>query len=145
MCYHEPVTVIVVDTSIFVAAMLGPAGASREVLRRCLKRSYRPLMGAALMNEYDAVLSRAALFKKCALTAEERDELLDAFLKVCQWTRIYYTWRPNLPDEADNHVVELAIAGGAEAIVTKNVKDFKGAELRFTDLRILRPEDLIAE
>lgn len=54
-------------------------------------------------------------------------------------------WRPNLPDEADNHVVELAIAGGAEAIVTKNVKDFKGAELRFTGLRVLRPEDLIAE
>lgn len=138
-------TVIVVDTSVFVAALLGPAHASREVLRRCLKRSYRPLMGTALMNEYDAVLSRAALFKKCALTAEEREELLDAFLNVCQWTRIYYTWRPNLPDEADNHVVELAIAGGAEAIVTKNVKDFKGAELRFTGLRVVRPEDLIAE
>lgn len=138
-------TVIVVDTSIFVAALLGPAGASREVLRRCLRGSYQPLMGAALMNEYDAVLSRAALFKKCALTAEQREELLDAFLNVCRWTRIYYTWRPNLPDEADNHVVELAIAGGAEAIVTKNVRDFKGAELRFTGLRVVRPEDLIAE
>ncbi|MGH8507850.1 MAG: putative toxin-antitoxin system toxin component, PIN family [Gammaproteobacteria bacterium] len=138
-------TVIVVDTSIFVAALLGPAGASREVLRRCLRGSYQPLMGAALMNEYDAVLSRAALFKKCALTAEQREELLDAFLNVCRWTRIYYTWRPNLPDEADNHVVELAIAGGAEAIVTKNVRDFKGAELRFTGLRVVRPEGLIAE
>lgn len=90
-------------------------------------------------------LSRAALFKKCALTAEQREELLDAFLNVCRWTRIYYTWRPNLPDEADNHVVELAIAGGAEAIVTKNVRDFKGAELRFTGLRVVRPEGLIAE
>jgi hypothetical protein len=30
-------------------------------------------------------------------------------------------WRPNLRDEGDNHLVELAIAGGAEAIVTYNV------------------------
>jgi putative PIN family toxin of toxin-antitoxin system len=139
------VTVIVVDTSVFVAALLGPGGASREVLRRCLVRRYEPVMGAALIHEYEAVLSRAALFKKCVLTAEEREELLDAFFSVCRWTRIYYMWRPNLPDEADNHLVDLAIAGGAEAIVTKNVKDFKGAELRFTGLRILRPADLIAE
>ena len=138
-------TVIVVDTSVFVAALLGPGGASREVLRRCLMRHYEPLMGAALINEYEAVLSRAALFEKCLLTAQEREELLDAFLSVCRWTRIYYLWRPNLPDEADNHVVELAIAGGAEAIVTRNVKDFKGAELRFTGLRVFCPEDLIAE
>jgi hypothetical protein len=79
------------------------------------------------------------------LTAKEREELLNAFLSVCHWTRIYYIGRPNLPDQADNHGVELAIAGGAEAIVTKNIKDFEGAELRFSGLRILRPEDLIAE
>ncbi|MGH8658745.1 MAG: putative toxin-antitoxin system toxin component, PIN family [Gammaproteobacteria bacterium] len=137
--------VIVLDTSVFVAALLGPAGASREVLRRCLKRRYHPLMGATLFHEYEAVFSRRALFEKCMLTAQEREELLDAFLTVCRWTRIYYLWRPNLPDEADNHVVELAIAGGAEAIVTKNVKDFKGAELRFASLRVLPPEDLIVE
>lgn len=137
-------TLIVVDTSVFVAALLGPVGASREVLRRCLKRSYQPLMGAALIHEYEAVLSRAAVFRKCVLPAEEREELLDAFLSVCRWTRIYYMWRPSLPDEADNHVVDLA-AGRAEVIVSKNVKDFEGAELSFTGLRVLRPEVLIAE
>ena len=90
-------TVIVADTSVFVAALLGPGGASREGLRRCLKRSYEPLMGAALIDEYEDVLSRAALFEKCVLTAKEREALLDAFLSVCRWTRIYYRWRPNLP------------------------------------------------
>ena len=29
------------------------------------------------------------------------------------WVRVYYLWRPNLPDEADNHLVELAVAGNA--------------------------------
>jgi predicted nucleic acid-binding protein len=44
---------------------------------------------------------------------------------------VYYLWHPNLRDEGDNHVFELAGAGGAEAIVTTNVGDFRSAELRF--------------
>ena len=59
--------------------------------------------------------------------------------------RVYYLWRPTLPDEADNHVVELAVAGGAEVIVTHNTRDFVRAELHFPGLRVLRPDELIAE
>lgn len=56
-----------------------------------------------------------------------------------------YIWRPNLPDEADNHLVELAVAGGAEAIITQNIRDFIRAELYFPGLRILQPADLLRE
>jgi predicted nucleic acid-binding protein len=52
-------------------------------------------------------------------------------------------WRPNLKDEADNHLIELAVAGNAQIIVTKNVKDFQNAELVFPNLSILRPEEII--
>jgi hypothetical protein len=38
--------------------------------------------------------------------------------------------------------VELAVAGGSQAIVTKNIRDFEGMELRFAGLRILSPADL---
>jgi predicted nucleic acid-binding protein len=51
----------------------------------------------------------------------------------------------SLRDERDTHVLELAIAGGAQAIVTENVRDFAGAELTFPDLRITKPEPLIEE
>jgi len=136
---------VVVDTNVFVSALLGPGGASREVLRRCLAGTHRPLMGSALYNEFEAVLSRRPLFRGCVLTAREREALLDAFLGKCRWTRIYYLWRPNLPDEADNHVLELAIAGAADAVVTRNTRDFGSAQLRFPNLRILRPERFIKE
>ena len=65
--------------------------------------------------------------------------MLNAFLSVCTWQTVYYIWRPNLPDEADNHLVELAVAGRAEAIVTWNTQGFQQAELRFPGLRIVRP------
>ena len=59
--------------------------------------------------------------------------------------RVRYLWRPNLPDEADNHVVELAVAGGAQAIVTHNWRDFERAELGFPGLHVVTPGALIAE
>ncbi|MCU7244485.1 MAG: PIN domain-containing protein [Microcystis aeruginosa WS75] len=52
-------------------------------------------------------------------------------------------WRPNLKDEADNHLVELAIAGSAGIIVTNNIRDFHNTELLFPELSILKPENLI--
>jgi len=69
--------------------------------------------------------------------------LLEAFLSVCQWSYIYYLWRPNLSDEADNHLIELAVAGNAIVIVTNNVRDFQGTELLFPNLSILKPEEII--
>ena len=56
-------------------------------------------------------MGRQALWENAHLNASEHEELLGIFLSACQWTRIYYAWRPNLRDEADNHVIELAVAG----------------------------------
>lgn len=66
-----------------------------------------------------------------------------SFMSVCEWTRIYYLWRPILTDEADNHLIELAIAGNAKIIATNNIKDFKQAELIFPGLLILKPGEII--
>jgi predicted nucleic acid-binding protein len=96
-------------------------------------------MGTTLFLEYEAVMARETLFTACRLTKDEREALLDAFLSVCHWQKVYYAWRPNLPDEADNHLLELAVAGGATAIVTYNTQDFERAELHFPGLRIRRP------
>jgi predicted nucleic acid-binding protein len=85
------------------------------------------------------------VLERCSLTSGEREALVNAFLSVCRWTTIYYGWRPNLRDEGDNHLVELAVAGGAAAIITKNARDFASAELHFPGLRILLPEAVLQE
>ena len=53
-------------------------------------------------------------------------------------------WRSNLNDEDDNFVVELAVASGAEAIITYNLKDFTNAELSFSHT-ITTPENFIKD
>ena len=58
---------------------------------------------------------------------------------------MYSLWRPNLPDESDNHLIELAVAGGADFIVTRNLRDLRGNELRFATLRTISPEDFLKE
>ena len=130
---------IVVDTNVFTAAVLSPAGTNRAVLRACLARKAHPLMGAALFHEYEDLLARPEPMTKSPLTPAERRKLFEAFLSVCEWVRVYFLWRPNLPDEADNHLVELAIAGGADAIVTNNTRDVRRGELSFPHLQILTP------
>lgn len=140
----ESPLIAVIDTNVFVGACLG-AGASNQVVALCLRGEVAPLMGTALLAEYEDVLGREALFERSRLDSSERDELLDIFLARCRWTTIYYGWRPNVPDEGDNHLVELAVAGGAETIVTRNLRDLERMDLRFPALKLMTPENLLRE
>lgn len=133
---------MVLDTDVLVAALLGE-GAANRLVGEVLEGRFVPLMGPALYAEHEAVLARAALFARCRLSAGEREELFDIYLAHCRWTRIYFLWRPNLRDESDNHLVELAVAGGAQAIVTRNKRDFRGAQLQFENLAVLTPAECL--
>lgn len=135
---------IVVDTNVFIGACLG-AGASNQVVVQCLQGLHTPVMGSALMAEYEDVLGRVDLFSRSRLDRAEREELLDIFLSTCRWTRIYYGWRPNLPAEADNHLFELAVAASAPVIVSRNLKDLGRGELRFPGLVVQTPEQFMKE
>ena len=136
---------IVVDTSIFVSAIIGTKGASRQVIRLCLNGDIVPLMSNSLFLEYEAVISRREILERCILTELEIRNLINAFYSVCRWIQIYYLWRPNLIDENDNFLIELAIAGNCKTIVTKNLADFRNAELEFEGLQAVHPEQFMKD
>ena len=141
--YAVTVTPIVIDTSVFVAGLRSKGGASRQLLRRALIGDIQPLFGNALWLEYQDLLGRDVWGH--STTPAERLQVLAALAQKGRWVTVYYGWRPNLPDEADNHLIELALAGGASVIVTHNVRDMARGELRLGKLRILTPAQCLEE
>jgi len=134
---------IVVDTNVVISALLNPDTAPRAVLRACLSGVVTPLMGNTLFTEYEAVIRRESIFGDSVLSLDERLTFLEDLYSVCEWVSVYYLWRPNLSDESDNHIVELAVAGGAQGIVTGNTKDFENAVLRFPSVGIWTPQEFV--
>jgi predicted nucleic acid-binding protein len=130
---------IVQDTNVFVAALRSHEGASAAVLDRCLALDDQAVMGAALFAEYEDLVQRKKLWRGVAVTAAEREALLDDFCAAAVWQPIYFRWRPNLPDADDDHVLELAIAGCVEHLVTHNTRDFGRGELKFASPRVRTP------
>jgi len=134
---------VVIDTNVFVAALRSDGGASRSVLRRALDGDLQALFGNALWTEYQDVMGRPVWGD--ATTPDERRLVLAALASKARWVTVYYGWRPNLPDEGDNHLIELALAGGANAIVTHNLRDLRGGQLRLGSLRVLTPAQCLKE
>ena len=135
---------IVIDTSVWISALISKESYSRELLRLVFKKKLFPQMSEALFREYETVMKRDKIRKLTPLNLKEQDELFNAYLATSKWVDIYYAWRPNLKDEDDNFLVELAVASGAKAIITYNEKDFKKSELIF-DFKIVTPKIFIEE
>lgn len=94
--------------------------------------------------EYEAVLKRLEQREVSGLSLSEIDRALGSFSTVIEPVEIRYAWRPQLRDPNDEIVLEAAINGRADAIVTFNVRDFAEAAPRFA-IRVLRPVELLRE
>ena len=56
---------------------------------------------------------------------------------------IYFLLRPNLKDEKDNKIVELAVTSQSNYLITSNIRDFKNAELKYEQLKIITPSEFV--
>jgi len=95
------------------------------------------LASVPLMLHYESALSRPEQRAASALSVTEPGEVLDAIAAVATPVIISYLWRPILRDPDDELVLETAVNGGADLLLTFNERDFAGAE-RFAP-RISRP------
>ncbi|HEX8453818.1 MAG TPA: putative toxin-antitoxin system toxin component, PIN family [Longimicrobium sp.] len=118
---------IVLDTSVFVAALRSNSGASNRLVQEALHGRYTLLVSVPLLLEYEAVLSREEHLAASGVTPDDVGVLLDAIASVAEQVRLSFLWRPTLRDEDDEVVLETAINGRADRLVTFNVKDFDAA------------------
>ena len=131
----------VIDTNVLYAGLYSASGASYRILRLIEQGRVTPLLSTTLLFEYEEVLRRnhAVL----GLSGRDIEDVLDGLCNRGECRRIHFLWRPQLPDPKDDHILELAVAGGSADIVTHNVSDF-GAAVSF-GVRIIRPADLLGE
>ena len=132
---------VVLDTCILFSALRSSSGASHLIIRSLPERKFQPVVSTPVFFEYEEVLLRLGQFPH--LTADDINDFLDYFASVCEPVSVNFLWRPTLPDPDDDLVLEAAVSGQADAIVTYNLKDFAGSE-RF-GIRILSPVQFIEE
>jgi len=95
-----------------------------------------------LVLEYEDVLLRQR--DDLGLTTEEVTALIDALCALSvRHEHIHFNWRPFLPDERDEHILDLAVKSQCEAIITYNARDFIGVE-QF-GLRAISPQTFLRE
>lgn len=114
----------VLDTDVMVAAIRSDAGASRRLLVAALQRRVELLVSVPLVIEYEAVLTRPEHLQASGLTAADLEAVLDAVVAVAKPVRLAFLWRPALRDPDDDMVLEAAVNGAADTVVTFNRRDF---------------------
>ncbi len=118
---------LLLDTNVLVAASRSSLGASFQVLRALEAGQFVALVSVPLMLEYEAVLSRDAQLAVAQRTLPEVGSFLDAFALRSEPVQLHFLWRPQLRDPGDEMVLETALNGRADALVTLNVADFAAA------------------
>jgi putative PIN family toxin of toxin-antitoxin system len=134
---------LVLDTDVVVAAMRSPTGASAAIVRAARENKATLLLSVALAVEYEAVCRRPQHHMEAGLSLRQVEKFLDAVIAMAEPVDTHFLWRPQLRDPNDEMVLEAAVNGGAEAVVTFNVRDYGGAPSLF-GVDVLLPREAIA-
>ena len=129
---------LVLDTNAVVTALRSPTGASAALLVAARRARVTLLANVALAVEYEATCLRAEHVLASGLSRQEVGVFLDAVIAMVEPVETHFLWRPQLHDPADELVLEAAVNGRAEVIVTFNQRDFGAAPGRF-GIEVLTP------
>jgi putative PIN family toxin of toxin-antitoxin system len=127
-----------------VAALRSRRGASHRLLELVALGQLRPLVSTSLFLEYEDVLMRPETRLATKMEVANVEGFVAAFASAAEGVEVNFRWRPQLTDPSDELVLEAAVNGAADALVTHNVRDFREAAPRF-GLRVLLPRQVLKE
>src|SRR5262245_25591165 len=104
---------IVLDTNVLVGAAYAAGSASRRILDACLGGEFIAVLSPALRGEYEHILVRA-------VRVRDYDEPLRKVLEQAEVVEPAQTPRAVPEDPADDKLVAVALAAGADAIITND-------------------------
>ena len=132
---------VVLDTHALIAGLRSKRGASFRLLEELGRGTFKITLSVPLVLEYEEILIRQA--SQLGLSKEDVESILDYLCRVANLQEVFFLWRPVLPDLKDDFVLEVAVAGGCDAIVTHNVRDFVGT--RSFGIAVVRPGSFLNE
>ncbi|MGQ9370463.1 putative toxin-antitoxin system toxin component, PIN family [Azospirillum sp. ST 5-10] len=133
---------LVLDTDVMFAAFHSPVGASRRLLLDVLDGKAHLMLSTTLMVEYEAVLTRPENLAKFGISAADVHDILDEIAGICVPVAFDYRWRPGAADPDDDLVLETAINGAADVIVSFNLGDLTAGAAPF-GISVLRPVEVL--
>jgi len=134
---------LTLDTNILYQALRSRSGASYFILQQVRNRKIQIALSVPVFFEYRDVLTRENSLKDFELKINDVEKFLRFIAYTGKTFEIYFLLRPNLKDEKDNKIIELAITSQSDYLITSNIKDFKNAELQFNQLTIITPSDFV--
>ncbi len=133
---------VVLDTNVLVAALRSDLGASFKLLSLVgVTEKFQICLSVPLALEYEEVLGREGVVPNGSV--REIQDVIDYLCSVASPHSVFFLWRPLLRDPEDEMVLELAVAGGCDAIITFNRRDFAGAN-RF-GIQVVRPGEFLRQ
>lgn len=133
---------LVLDTNVVVAGLRSPSGASARLLELALDRRFTLALSVALALEFESVCNDPGHRIASGLREDEVNQIISALCAVAEPVSAHLLWRPLLRDPGDEMVLETAINGHADALVTFNRKDFGDVPDRF-GIALLAPRQAL--
>lgn len=133
---------VVLDTDVVVAGMRSPSDASAALLLAARRRRLVFLATVALFIEYEAICERAEYRTAACLNRDEVRLFLDALANMVDEVEAHFLWRGRLRDANDDMVLDAAVNGQADAIVTFNRRDYGDVPEEF-GIAVLAPRDVL--
>ena len=134
---------LTLDTNILYQALMSKTGASYFILQQVRNRKIQIALSVPVFFEYQDVLTRDKSLKDFELELNDVEKFLRFIAYIGKTFEIYFLLRPNLKDEKDNKIVELAVTSQSDYLITSNTRDFKNAELKFDQLKIITPGEFV--
>lgn len=133
---------LVLDTATIVHAFRSRRGASSRILAAVARKRIVALASVSLFVEWEAVLKRPDQRAVSGLDLAGIDEALADLAALLEPVQLHFLWRPQTRDPDDDLVLETAVNGRADAIVTWNIRDLAAAAHRF-GIPVVTPQDAV--
>jgi len=130
------------DTDVIIAALRSPGGASAALVGAALDHQIVILASVPLFFEYEAKCTSPVHWTAAGLTHDQAHVFVEGLTALIEPVKTHYLWRPTLRDPNDEMVLETAVNGRADAIVTFNIRDYGAVPGRF-DIEVLTPATAI--